>query len=158
MSKPVRPSAARLAIAFILPLAVILAVYYASGGKIGGDALQLRATTPEDITLASERTTPLALTVELTNRGGDVQRFSVGDPCKVLRWVIQAPGEATVQSRGDQCLSVPTDVSLASGETLQRSETLMLDNARYTPGVTYTVYVDFYGVVAKTDFTVAGAP
>ena len=155
MSKPIRPSAARLAVAVLIPLAVLAAVYYSTGGQIGGTVLRLTAEMPSEVTLNAEGATSVDVKLALTNRSGKMERLSVADPCKVLRWVVQAPGEATVQSRGDRCASGPAQVDLAAGETLERVETLPLVGSRYTPGVRYTVYIDFYGQLAKAEFEAA---
>lgn len=152
MSQIPRRSFTRLALAIVVPLVILLAVYYGGGLNLGGDPTRLTAAVPGDVTLDASGTTKLPLKLSLLNRTGETITLRAADPCKVLRWVIQAPGEATIQSKGDACLSGETTVFLASGATVDRNETLPLETVRYVPGTTYTVYIDFYGYVAKAEF------
>ncbi len=156
MEKPVRPSFARLAIAVAVPLIVLLAVYYAANGdlsNIGGRSLRLSAETPSSVTLATDGATPVTVTLTLTNRTAGVIQLGASDPCKVLRWVVQAPEDVFVQSKGSECGSDEMTRTIGSGETIERSETISLDTRRYTAGVTYTLFVQFYGQDATAQFT-----
>lgn len=155
MSKPVRTSYARLAAAILVPLAVLLAVYYAANGDLssfGGQTLRLTVDAPSKVAL-SEGTTPVTLKLALTNRSGATVQLGAGDPCKVLRWAVQAPGDVFVQSKGADCTPEATSRPIASGEIIERTESIQLDSKRFQPGVTYTVFVQLYGQSATADFT-----
>lgn len=157
MQQPVRTSYARLAAAILVPLAVLLAVYYAANGDLssmGGQNLRLTLEAPSDVTLTEDRT-PVTLKLSLANRSGGSIQLSASDPCKVLRWVVQAAGDVFVQSRGSECTPEETSRVIASGETIERTETIQLDSRRFQPGVTYTVFVQLYGQSASAEFTTA---
>lgn len=156
MQKPTRPSFARLALAIAVPLIVLLAVYYAANGdlsNLGGRSLRLTAQAPSSVTLAAEGPSTVTIALELTNRSGGPLQLGASDPCKVLRWAVQAPEDVFVQAKGNECGSDEMTRSIASGETIARSETISLDTRRYTAGVTYTVFIQFYGQDARAEFT-----
>ena len=143
----------------LVPLSVLLAVYYALDGdlsSLGGKSLRLTLETPSTIALEG-RVTALPLGVALANRSGSSIQLTAADPCKVLRWVVQAPGDAFVQSKGDACQPEEPVRPIASGETITLSETLPLVSTRYKPGVRYTLIVQYYGETATTDFSVTAA-
>ena len=69
MQKPVRPSFARLAIAIAVPLAVLLAVYYAANGDLVHANNAARSTVKdEDKTSAHFKEGENTLLVKLVNR------------------------------------------------------------------------------------------
>jgi hypothetical protein len=153
MSQIPRRSFTRLALAVLVPLTIMLIVWqYRDQLDLGGDPVRLTAEIPSRIPLSDAGSTAVDLKLTLLNRTGDTMSLTAAEPCKVLRWVVQAPGEATIQSKGDKCLPGEPSVDLASGDVLTRTETLHLEGSRYTAGVTYTLYVDFYGHLAKAEF------
>ncbi len=155
MQRPARTSYVRLTTAMLVPLAALLALYYASGGdlsSLGGQSLRLTVDAPSKVAL-SARATELPLTLKLTNRTGSTIQLSAADPCKVLRWALQAPGDRFIQSKGNDCQPDETARPIASGEVIERSETIRLDTARLKAGETYTVFVQFYGQDATASFT-----
>lgn len=158
MQKTVRPSYTRLAAAIVVPLSIIVLVYYLTDGKLGdmgGQALRLTVEAPSNVDLNAEGPTPLSLELTLTNRTGETAELSAEDPCKVLRWVVQAPDDVFVQAKGQDCVPDETNRRLASGEVIARAEGIGLDSRRYKPGVTYTVFVQFYGQGATAEFRIA---
>lgn len=157
MEKPIKPSAGRLVAALFVPLAVLVAGYYAAKGEmgdLGGAALRLTLDVPSDVTIAAGRETPVDLTLALTNRTGQTMTLTASDPCKVLRWVVQSPGDVFVQSKGEECVPESKTREIASGEVIERRETIRLDNKRYKSGVTYTVFVQFYGQEGTARFSI----
>lgn len=160
MQKPAQPSYARLATAVIVPLVLLLAIFYSTNGdlsSLGAETLRLTAEATPEETAQADGSTRLAVTLKLTNRTGATIQLSANDPCKVLRWVVQAPEDVFVQSKGADCVPEPTSRPIASGETIERSETIALDTRRYKAGVTYTVFAQFYGQTATADFEVKTA-
>jgi hypothetical protein len=158
MQKPVRTSYTRLAAAIVVPLSLLLAVYYVTDGKlgdIGGDPMRLTAETPSEIALNPDGETAVELKLALTNRTGETIQLTAADGCKVVRWVVQAPGDVFVQSKGPDCVPEEPTRSLGSGETITRTETLLLDSRRYKAGETYTVFVQLWGEETTASFTMA---
>lgn len=153
MTTPVRPSAARLAIAVILPLAIFSAIYYATGGNIGGATLRLTIEGPGEIASAAGPI-PIDLKVSLENRSGSAISLSATDPCKVFRWVVQKTDDTAVQSKGNACTPAETSRTLASGETLTHAETIVLDGHRLEAGQTYRIIVQLYGMDGMTEIEV----
>ncbi|MFT3808673.1 MAG: hypothetical protein QM698_02020 [Micropepsaceae bacterium] len=144
MSAPVRPSAARLAVAVILPLAVFSAIYYSSGGNLGGRELRLTAEGPGEVAPAAGPVS-VPLTLNLENRSGGAITLSAADPCKVFRWVVQKMDDTSVQSKGNACTPAETSRTIASGETFTHTETITLDGHRLEAGQSYKIIVQLYG-------------
>ncbi len=144
MTTPVRPSAARLAIAVVLPLAIFSAIYYSTGGNMGGASVRLTVEGPGEVAPAAGPI-PIDLKVSIENRSGAALTLSAADPCKVFRWVIQKTDDTSVQSKGNACTPAETSRTLGSGETLTHAETIVVDGHRLEAGETYKIIVQLYG-------------
>ncbi len=158
MSSVPKPSPTRLLAALSVPLAVLIAAYYASKGQmgdLGGAPVRLTLAAPSEVTLRPEGETPIEVTLTLENRTGDAIWLKAADACKALRWAVQAPGDEFVQAKGDACLPEETSRQLEGSGALERKLTIPLDSSRYKLGVTYTLFAQFYGYEATARFETA---
>ena len=158
MSLQVKPSPGRLLAAIFVPLAVLAAAYYASKGQLGdlgGPPLRLTVRIDGPVALGPGPRTDLVATLTLENRTGDAIALRAADPCRVVRWVVQAPGETFVQSKGDACTPETDAATIDGASTVERREIVPLDTSRYKPGVTYTLVVQFWGQDASAEFETA---
>ncbi|MBL9011167.1 MAG: hypothetical protein JNL56_08315 [Alphaproteobacteria bacterium] len=158
MSPPVKPSYRRLAIAILVPLTLLLVAWYASRGEfgdLGGARLRLTVAIEGPVTLSPRGQTAMEARLTLQNRTGSDIPLKVDGPCRVVRWVVQTMADDFVQSKGEACAPEPDTITIAAAQTIERRETILLDSARFKPGVSYRLTIQFWGETSSADFTTA---
>jgi hypothetical protein len=161
-----RPSFTRLALIVAIALAIMLGGYQYMG--LGGPPMQLRLEFSEerggwltwlfhrrgplDLPQPEGPTASLELDIVLRNRGGEAQVLRTDDPCRAVQWFIEdAPG-SVIAAKGEACpREAPPAVTIASGQTVTLTETLIFPTPSFEAGRIYRVNLSAYGVVGFTD-------
>lgn len=131
--------------------------YAASEGGLGflENAVSVTAEANRDRVKLDGEAPVIEVKVRLTNNTSEIAVLHAGTACKIFRWQIFARSGDMVQTKLNEEVCPPTEVSanLASGEKVEEFYSIVLERHRYRAGDDYLVRYWYWGYEGEFQFT-----